>query len=180
MTRADFSRVSALVVDDNRHMVAIVRSLLHALGIKQVLEAVDAAQAFEIFKESRVDFIVVDFHMRPLDGLDFVRLVRRAEDSPNPFLPIILLTAYTEKSRVMAARDAGITEILAKPVTARDLYAHILHIVERPRAFVRSRGFVGPDRRRRADMFEGADKRRGLRQQVREDPAELSFERLAT
>ena len=58
-------------------------------------------------------------------------------NSPNPFVPIIMITGHTEKHRVEAARDAGVTEFLAKPITAANLFARIAEIVERPRAFVR-------------------------------------------
>ena len=56
--------------------------------------------------------------MEPLDGLDFARLIRTASDSPQPFVPIIMITGYTEEARVRAARDVGVTEVLCKPVTA--------------------------------------------------------------
>jgi DNA-binding response OmpR family regulator len=60
-----------------------------------------------------------------------------------------MITGHTEKSRVEAARDAGVTEFLAKPVTAHNLFSRIAEIVERPRPFVRCEGYFGPDRRRR-------------------------------
>ena len=59
-----------------------------------------------------------------------------------------MITGHTEKHRVEAARDAGVTEFLAKPITAANLFARIAEIVERPRAFVRSDSYFGPDRRR--------------------------------
>ena len=86
--------------------------------------------------------------MKPMDGLEFTRRVRNDEHSPNPFVPIIMITGHTEKHRVEAARDAGVTEFLAKPITAHNLFARIAEIVERPRAFVRCDNYFGPDRRR--------------------------------
>ena len=69
----------------------------------------------------------------------------------------VMITGHTERYRVEAARDAGVTEILAKPITAHNLFARITEILERPRAFVRCDGYFGPDRRRRqeADMYGG-------------------------
>jgi DNA-binding response OmpR family regulator len=82
--------------------------------------------------------------------------VRNDEHSPNPFVPIIMITGHTEKYRVEAARDAGVTEFLAKPITAQNLFARIAEIVERPRAFVRCDNYFGPDRRRHAqDDYAG-------------------------
>ena len=60
--------------------------------------------------------------MKPMDGLEFTRRVRNDEHSPNPFVPIIMITGHTEKYRVEAARDAGVTEFLAKPITAQNLF----------------------------------------------------------
>ena len=87
--------------------------------------------------------------MAPMDGLELTRRVRNDEKSSNPFVPIIMITGHTEKYRVEAARDAGVTEFLAKPVTAHNLFARITEILERPRAFVRCDSYFGPDRRRR-------------------------------
>ncbi len=94
--------------------------------------------------------------MKPVDGLEFVREVRTSEKSSNPFVPIIMITGHTEKHRVEAARDAGVTEFIAKPITAQSLFTRIAEIVERPRAFVRAETYFGPDRRRRTpDNYAG-------------------------
>ena len=157
----DLSRLSFLVVDDNQHMVSIIREILRAFGVQQVYDARDAADGFELFRHSPVDIIIVDYLMEPLDGLDFIRLIRTAADSPNREVPIILLTAYTERSRVMAGRDAGATEILSKPVSARKLYARILSIIDQPRTFIKSPRYTGPDRRRnRSSGYTGPERRK--------------------
>lgn len=96
------------------------------------------------------DVIITEFMMTPVDGLEFVRLVRTGSDSPNPFVPIIMLTAYTERRNIMQARDAGITEFLAKPISARSLYARLHSAVFRPRPFIKVTQYFGPDRRRHA------------------------------
>ena len=88
--------VSVLVLDDNRHMRSVIQSILLALGIKEVREAGDAAEAFKELQHFDTDVIITDWHMEPLDGLDFVPLVRTAKDSANPYVPIIMLTGYTE------------------------------------------------------------------------------------
>jgi two-component system chemotaxis response regulator CheY len=76
-------------------------------------------------------------------------------------VPIIMITGHTEKQRVEAARDVGVTEFLAKPITAHNLFARIAEIVERPRAFVRCDSYFGPDRRRRQiDDYAGPWRRK--------------------
>ena len=148
MTTNSFDAVRALIVDDNRHMRALLRSLLHALGIKTIFEAPDGAIALVQLRERRPDLILADLSMKPVDGIEFTLQVRNSPDSPNPFVPIIMVTGHTEKSRIEAARDAGVTELLAKPITVTNLAQRLIEVVDRPRAFVRCPGYFGPDRRR--------------------------------
>jgi len=102
-------------------------------------------------RDKSPDLVLTDLSMKPVDGITFTREVRTAHDSPNPYVPIIMITGHTERRKVEAARDAGVTEFLAKPITAQGLILRIAEIVERPRAFVRCDGYFGPDRRRRKD-----------------------------
>lgn len=147
-SRYVLENVNVLVLDDNRHMRQLVESILHALGVKHVCQAGDAAQAFKELQHFNADVLIVDWHMEPLDGLDFVRLVRTAKDSPNPYVPIIMLSGYTEYRRVTEARDAGVNEFLAKPISAKALYQRFAAIIDNPRPFIRTKIYFGPDRRR--------------------------------
>ncbi|OLF72259.1 two-component system response regulator [Maricaulis sp. W15] len=167
----DFSRVRVLIVDDNGYMLTILRTILHGFGIKQIFESKDPADAFDLVRSDSVDIIITDYQMEILDGLDFVRLVRTADDSPNPLVPIIMLSAYSEKSKVMAARDAGVTEFCCKPVTAKEMFSKIASVINEPRPFIRNKNYFGPDRRR-ANQDGGAYKgqeRRKARQKVGAD-----------
>lgn len=160
MAKRNLDRIRVLIVDDNLHMIFIVKTLLRGFGLKDFLEAKDAVEAFEIANSEPVDLIIVDYEMDILDGADFIRLVRNGNDSQNPYIPIIMLTAYSERSKVEAARDAGVTEFLAKPVNAIDLYKKIASIINSPRPFIRTSNYFGPDRRRHVSMdFRGEDKR---------------------
>ncbi len=149
MSGHGFENLKILVVEDNQHMRILLRSLLNSLGVRDVQEAANGAAALNLIRDKKCDLILTDLAMQPLDGLDLTREIRTSEHSANPFVPIIMITGHTEKHRVMAARDAGVTEFLAKPITAQSLFSRIAEIVERPRAFVRAEGYFGPDRRRR-------------------------------
>jgi len=149
MSGAAFEHLKVLIVEDNQHMRALLRSLLNAIGIRDVAEANNGASALDALRERKCDLILSDLAMQPMDGLEFTRKVRSGNQSPNPFVPIIMITGHTEKHRVEAARDAGITEFLAKPITAQMLFSRIAEIIERPRAFVRCESYFGPDRRRK-------------------------------
>jgi two-component system chemotaxis response regulator CheY len=148
--------LKVLIVEDNQHMRVLLRSLLASAGMHDVQEAADGSAALNVLATRKCDLILCDLQMKPMDGLDFTREMRRSKTSANPFVPIIMISGYTEKHRVEAARDAGITEFLAKPITAQSLYARIAEIMERPRAFIRNAAYFGPDRRRKAsENYDG-------------------------
>ena len=138
-----------LLVDDNQHMMAIVTTVLSVVGVTLVRETRDGAEALELLRDWSADLAIVDFQMQPLDGVEFTRLVRNSPDSRNPYLPIIMMTGHSERSRVEEARDAGVTEFVAKPLTAKSVLERINAVIYRPRAFVRTETYLGPDRRRR-------------------------------
>lgn len=156
----DFSDLTVLVVDDNSYMVSIVKTLLRGFGIHRIREASDAMLALDELRMSKVDVIIADCAMPTFNGIEFTRMVRTAKDSANPYVPIIMLTAYSERFRIEEARDAGITEMLRKPISAFDLYLRLIEVVEKPREFVKAGAFFGPDRRRRDhENFKGNDRR---------------------
>lgn len=153
-------RLAVLIVDDNQHMRSLVRTILESLAVSQILEARDGSHALEKMAQSQIDLIIADWNMEPMDGLELTRHLRTSPDSPDQFVPVIMLSGHTERARVMKARDAGVTEFMAKPVSARSLYARIVSIIENPRPFVRTSDYFGPDRRRQMLPFEGPDRRK--------------------
>ena len=156
----NLAKLNVLVVDDNKHMLTVVKTILTALGVRNVRTVVDAADAFKEMRTLPADIVITDWMMSPVDGLDFVRLLRNAKDTPNPYVPIIMLTGHTEMHRVLEARDAGVTEFLAKPISAHALYGRIVTIVEHPRPFVRTKIYFGPCRRRhQKDAYKGTMRR---------------------
>jgi CheY-like chemotaxis protein len=144
-------------------MINIVKTIMRGFGAKEFRDARNAIEAYDIVKSEGVDLIVVDYAMDEMDGCEFARLVRLGEDSPNHYVPIIMLSAYSERTRVEAARDAGVTEFCAKPVTATELYRKVVSVINTPRPFIRTTTFFGPDRRRRnAGPYKGKERRENL------------------
>lgn len=148
---AALEKLRFLLVDDNQHIRSIVSTILKGVGVRHIREAMDGAEGLQILRDWRTDIAIVDFKMSPLDGVQFTQLVRNAPDSVDPFLPIIMLTGFAERNRVFEARDAGVTEIVVKPVTARSLLDRINTVIFHPRPFIRSPDYFGPCRRRRND-----------------------------
>ena len=122
-------------------------------------EQKEGSKAYAELRHFPADIVITDWEMEPLDGIDFTRMVRTAPDSPNPFVPIIMLTAHSSMERVIQARDSGVNEFLTKPVTARGLYTRISTVIESPRQFVRASEYFGPDRRRTVKEFMGLERR---------------------
>ena len=160
MSETYLKDVNFLVAEDNPLMRSIITSVLRVLGAHSIKEASDGGAALQIMKVSVPDIILVDWEMQPIDGLEFVKLVRRSEDSPNPFVPIIMLSGHSEHNRVLEARDAGVNEFVVKPISARTLFTRIQQVIESPRPFVKSKTYFGPDRRRHAVPYQGDERRK--------------------
>src|SRR5262249_59876425 len=95
-------------------------------------------------------------------GLERPQMIRHPGANQKPYVPIIMLTGHSEKKRVIASRDAGITEFLAKPISAKALYQRVLNIVANPRPFIRTKSYFGPDRRRNVNPnYAGPERRKG-------------------
>ncbi len=157
------ARLKVLVVDDNLHMSNIVKTILRGFDVKDLYDADTGEDAFNVLRETSIDLVITDFAMDPLDGCGLTRRIRTAHDTPNQFMPILMLTAYAERSKVEQARDAGVNEFCAKPVTATQLYRKVCSIINAPRSFIRTSVYFGPDRRRRPDDdYDGTDRRDAL------------------
>lgn len=144
----DLSNLSLLLVDDSLHMRRILRMLLHGLGLRDIHEAEDGAAALDLFTQTGPDIVLTDWVMPVFDGIELTRAIRNQKSSINPYTPIIMVSGFAERSRVMTARDAGINEFLVKPISAKELYLRIDNCIKNPRPFVKTQTFFGPDRRR--------------------------------
>ena len=146
-----FELLKILTVDDNHHMRLLLTEILRAIGVREVHEAANGAEALQVLRNNPIDIVMTDLAMQPLDGIDLVRKLRNANESPNPMVPVIMITGHSTLRRVAEARDVGVTEFLSKPVTARGVIERISRVVEHPRPFVKTSTYFGPDRRRRDD-----------------------------
>lgn len=158
--RIDLSQLNILHVEDDGWICKVVREYLGAFGVTEILSVRDGFAAYDALREYAADIVITDWVMAPMDGFEFTQMVRSAPDSPNPFVPIIMLTSRNTADRVERARDAGVTEYLVKPITALNLRRKIISVVENPREFIRVPRYTGPDRRRAKQPVDGADRRR--------------------
>ncbi|HYM19020.1 MAG TPA: response regulator, partial [Micropepsaceae bacterium] len=117
-------------------------------------------EAWELLKTHPCDLVFLDWVLEGMSGLDLALKIRTSPESPNAFVPIIMLTGHTSIEKVHAARDAGVNEFLAKPVSSKAVIARLISVIEHPRAFVRTKSYFGPCRRRRRDAeYDGPERR---------------------
>lgn len=136
------------VIDDNPQMRTIIGTVLSAAGVGRVHYADDGRDGLAVVSDVEPDLCFVDYEMPVMNGLDFIEGVRHLK-SDRRFMPIIMLTGHSDVPRLTAARDRGVTEFLGKPVSARTILKRLESVILRPRPFVQSHSYFGPDRRRR-------------------------------
>lgn len=143
-----FEKLDVLVVDDSDQMRNYLKSVLEIFGASRIRAAADGSEAMRMIREDPPGLLVTDLQMAPTDGIELVRWLRNAPDSPDRFIPVIMVTASTDTQVLAQARNAGLHDILSKPVTPQTLGDSIGSIVDDPLPFIRTRNYFGPDRRR--------------------------------
>jgi two-component system chemotaxis response regulator CheY len=138
-----------LLVDPDIELAKVLASMLSEMGFVNCQITHSGKDAYGILKDEPYDFLITEWRLNDMDGIELLKKIRRAPDSPNPTLPAIMLTGRAEQPDVFAARDFGINEFVVKPFSAKTIYSRIERIIENPRQFVVSPGFVGPSRRMR-------------------------------
>lgn len=138
------SALKVLIVDDERTMRKVTRSLLQAIGVKTIYEVNDGHSGLAAICMHAPDLVILDWEMPALNGAQFVRSVRSPASFPCPDVPIIMLTAYAERSRVVEAVRLGVNEFLLKPVSTKALLARVVSILSKPRPMVRQGKYYVP------------------------------------
>lgn len=165
----NLERFSILVVEDSLFIRSIIVRTLKAIRVGIVNTASNGAEAIELMRQMSqdgrksgmmsIDIVVSDWVMDPVDGLMLLRWIRRHKESPDRFMPFLMLTANTDFEGIVEARDMGVTEMMTKPFSMKTLTDKVQAIIENPRQFIQAPTYFGPDRRRRQVPFKGEDRR---------------------
>ena len=139
--------LKVLVVDDEPAMRRVTRSLLQAINVKNIHEVNDGRSGLEAICSLAPDLVILDWEMPGLNGAEFMRQVRSPRNFPYPDVPVIMLTGYGERSRVVEAVRLGVNEFLLKPVSTQALLARIVAILTKPRRMVQQGDYYGPEPR---------------------------------
>lgn len=150
--------ICVLVLDDHRFMREVIRLMLGTLGIRRVLASGSVDEAMAMLAHEKVDVVIADYRLGGETGAEFMRLVRGLQGHAR-FVPLIGCTADTSPATISEMRDAGADEVLAKPVSARVIWAKLMAVTNARRNFVSAPDFFGPDRRRRRAEVLTTDRR---------------------
>ena len=118
-----------LIVDDFSTMRRIIKNLLRDLGFNNTTEADDGLTALPILTAGGIDFLVTDWNMPGMQGIDLLKTVRADEELSK--LPVLMVTAETKREQIIAAAQAGVNGYIVKPFTAATLKDKIDKIFER-------------------------------------------------
>lgn len=162
---------TVLIADEDSYISRILASVLAAFDLGKIEEVRSFDEALAMLRHQDVSCIVLDWMDDGGSGLELVNFIRRDDQSPDREMPIILLTARTELSSIYAARDHGVSEIVAKPFSAAELLKKLLASLFRGRPFIEMDTYMGPDRRRRNRPWDGPERRGkyGLHQEQIDD-----------
>jgi len=156
----DLSKLKIVVADQSQFVRRLLAAVLTGLRAPSPFTADSSDVALRIIAETAPDLLIVDWDLQPMNGADFVRVLRDETSSPNPTLPIIMISGHCALDRVTQARDIGANEFIAKPFTVDAIYKRLVALIERPRPFIRLESYFGPDRRRKLEEFAGDERRR--------------------
>jgi CheY-like chemotaxis protein len=158
--RLNLKGVTSLLLDSHHFSRGLITSLLRGFGMDAPVTCENGAEAMAYLKSNYVDLCIVESLLPDMTGAELINWIRRPEMDQTRFVPIIVLTSYTQVRQVAAARDAGANLILRKPVSPQSLFDRITWVARVTRPFIDAGTYAGPDRRFRSiDPPDGAYKR---------------------
>ncbi len=159
MASENYGRLKLLFVDDAAHTRLMLREMLRNTKWSHAEYADCVAAAFDAIRANPPDIVFTDWNMPGQNGLDLIHDIRERLDSPDPLLPVILLTAAGDAEHVMSASKAGASGFLVKPISMSRIIEGVTKVVTQQRPFVVSPRYKGPDRRTGGQAADG--ERRG-------------------
>lgn len=151
-----FAQIHVLLVDDDAGIRKLVRALLTSMGVRNISEAIDGAAGLDAVRTVPPDLVILDWSMPRLQGPEFMRTLRSPDTFPYPAVPVIMLTAYGEYSKVKEAMAVGVNEFLLKPVSSKALLDRLISVLFNPRPMIRKPNYYGPQPRKLSQVMGGS------------------------
>jgi CheY-like chemotaxis protein len=145
-----------LIAEPNQHMAGLIVTVLRSIGVHSITTVNDGPALLMALQRNAFAALIINDWLGPVDGIDIVRKIRAAETAGR-CLPIVMVFSEASRGRIEEARDAGVTELVRKPLSATILEARLAQAIEHPRPIIREDSYAGPDRRRHTN---GAGNRR--------------------
>ncbi len=153
-----------LIVDHDVYMRRILRQMLRQLGLGEIDEAKDGAQAFAMTGQTSFQIVITELQMPIMGGVELTGQIRHAKTVENA-MPVIGYTSNITPELVTSARDSGINELMTRPFSSGILERKLNLAVLNPRTFTRSPSYIGPCRRRKPlSTYIGSRRREADRQ----------------
>jgi CheY-like chemotaxis protein len=159
-TRLNLHGVTTLLVDSDHFTRGLIAQMLRGfeMDTPTIYETGAAAKAH--LQHHYSDLCLIEAVLPDMECSELIRWIRRQDKSPLRFIPIIVLTSYTQHRQVALARDAGANLVINKPVSPRALFDRIAWVAKSPRPFIETANYAGPDRRfRDVEPLDGKKKR---------------------
>jgi CheY-like chemotaxis protein len=171
----DLDRIGILAVEGMLPMMGILSGILRSFHFQSVSVLGNSDEAWARLNGEpplKADIILLDWNAHPVNGETFVRQLRRAERPVLAEIPVIAIIANADRDIVFAARDSGVNVVLLRPFSAAQLLEKVMWTLGQDTPFIRSEGYVGPDRRRfRAAEYLGEKRRIGEFDEHEMDPS---------
>ncbi len=138
VTKADFSPLTILVIDDSPFMVRLMAEMLASFGVGKVLTAATAEEAFQRMETRSPDVIFCDWQMYPTDGLSVLRRLRQMTDTRLAYVPFVMVTGHNANEDVTLALGEGADSYIVKPFSCETLMNHLIKVI------VQDKGHLAP------------------------------------
>ncbi len=155
--------VCVLLVEDMPFAAQLLTTILRAMGVGRVLHAETVAEAKDLLSlppgllqqsgSSGIDIVISDWFLDGETAEPLLTWLRKHESEPIRYMPFIVMSGYAEMDLVFKARDLGIDEFLAKPMSVNSVCTRLLSVIDQRRPFILTEHYFGPDRRRKKEPF---------------------------
>jgi PleD family two-component response regulator len=158
MGLSNFSGLRVLVVGSRGFAASSLRTVLNAAGVTKVTIIEDTRRAQELLCTENFESVFVEDNAL-LDGVPFALSARRSTALLNPMIPVFAVYSRARKRDVETARDLGVHDVIARPISPKTIQEKLTAAILAPRPFIAAPEFFGPDRRAKPRVYRGADRR---------------------
>ena len=159
--RLNFTQIEALIVDADQYSTQILGQILRGFGLSRQNVVDSGEEARRKLGSAHFDLLICDAILPDTHASDLIKWIRRQPALETKYIPIVVLTGYTQFSNVVTLRDSGANIVVRKPVSPNILFDHIAWSARTERAFIETDNYIGPDRRfKNTGPPEGAGRRK--------------------